>query len=410
MIFETYSMIAPSNDKCKEYNDFYKFYGMNIKYNIIFNDMIHTFKSQLPYLSIEIKDKIEQKNIEIDKQLFCIGLEREKCERDKLRLSISNNDLQIRNQYFNGEYDKFINFLTDYYQVIQLYANFESTIKEFIFRKKGNEYYIKQKELINELFNVVEKNDFINKYKKLTGMSFIKDEFVTLWNYYTNVRNLFSHSGGIISKEFISKMNRIRSDIENFEEKLVSQVRVISQKIFKIENLNENGLYIISEYELRVFRNLLVYIWETLYMLETDDEKQILDKVELVENEYEFKMLNTMEHQKVINQIPETITERFRQIYISGYICPKCKKDNIFLYKTLFNSEISVNKIFEQIDTTNFITEKAFTCVGCNSIFFPKSKKRLDDNIGMNIINLGDDKYLEYLKILNAIGSNSKKY
>jgi hypothetical protein len=402
-------MIAPNNDKCKEYNDFYKFYGMNIKYNIIFNDMIHTFKSNLPYLSVEIKDKIEQKNIEIDNQLLCIGLKREKCDRDKLRLSISNNDLHIRNQYFNGEYDKFINFLTDYYQVIQLYANFEGTIKEFIFRKRGNEDYIKQKELINELFNIVVEKDFVNEYKKLTGMSFLKTEFVTLWSYYTNVRNLFSHAGGIISKEFISKMNKIRNEIENFERNLVAQIPFPSEKIFKIENLNENGLYIISEYELRIFRNLLVHIWETLYMLETNDKKQISDKVELIENKYEFKLLDTMEHKQVLNQIPKTVTERLKEIYISGYICPKCKNDNIFLYKTLFNSEISVNKIFEQIDTANFITEKAFTCAECNSIFFPKSKKRLDDNVGMNIINLSDDKYLEYLKILNEIGSNSKK-
>lgn len=411
MIFETYSMITPNNKKCEEYNEFYKFYSMSVKYNIIFGDMIYRLKNQLPYLSVEIKDKIERKNKDIDNNLLAMGIERIKTTRENFNLSISNNDLQIREQYFNADYDKFINFISDYYQVIQLYANFESTIKLFIFRKKGKSFHIKQKDLITELFNVIQEDTFINKYYELNGMDFNKTDFENLWNYYTNIRNLYSHSSGIISKEFISKMNNIRVYMKKLEEELNSKYIYIfdNETIFNTDNILSGELYIISEYELRIFRNFLLYIWETIYMLETNNENEMIQKVSLQDNRFNFKLANTYEKGNIMNEIPETITEEFSNIYVSGYECPICKNGNAFLYKTLFNKELLINEIFNDIDNNTFKCEKAFTCVICKTIFLPKAKNNLSDNDGMNIVGLNDEQYLKYLKILNKIGSNIKR-
>ena len=410
LIFETYSIITPNNENCKEYNDFYRFYGLNIKYNIIFNDMIHELKGRLPYLSIEIQDRIKKQYEKIDTKLYMMGIERVKSPRDNFDLSISNNDFEIRKQYFNNDYDRFINYITDFYQVIQLYANFESTVKAFIFRKKQSEFYIKQRELFENLFDVILEKNLINRFNKVHGLNLDKNNIISLWNYYTNIRNLYAHSGGILGKNFINDMTRIKDDMSKLESKLAKKYSIILEKdiFLNTDNISEGNLYIISEYELRIFRNFIVYIWESIYLLETENENKRLDELLLIDNTYDFNFLSDPSAQEVLNEIPESITTRLTNIYVSGYVCPICKKNNVFLYKTLFNREISVNEIFGEVNNSEFKTEKAFTCVECKSIFFPKSKKMLSDNLGMNIINLNDEMYSKCLEKLNDVGDNKK--
>ena len=129
MLFETYGMIVPEKGTCPNYELFYMFYSLNIKQNLLANHLFNEVKSQLPVMSLEIKESINHKLQEIDSILPAMGLKREKTEREEYNISILNDDLYLRRKYFDGNYEEFINYITNIQQLITLYSSFENTIK-----------------------------------------------------------------------------------------------------------------------------------------------------------------------------------------------------------------------------------------------------------------------------------------
>ena len=120
MLFETYGMIVPKKGSCKNYELFYIFYSLNIKQNLITNHLLKETKSQLPVMSLEIKESINHKLHEIDSILPVIGVKREKTEREEYNISILNDELYLREKYFDGNYEEYINYITNNYFILSI--------------------------------------------------------------------------------------------------------------------------------------------------------------------------------------------------------------------------------------------------------------------------------------------------
>lgn len=56
---------------------------------------------------------------------------REKKLKKEYNISILNDDLYLRRKYFDGNYEEFINYITNIQQLITLYSSFENTIKSY---------------------------------------------------------------------------------------------------------------------------------------------------------------------------------------------------------------------------------------------------------------------------------------
>lgn len=410
MLFETYGMIIPEKDTCKNYELFYMFYSLNIKQNLVINHLLKEVKSQLPVMSLEIKESINCKLHEIDSILPGAGIQRAQTEREEYKISILNDDLHLREKYFNSDYEEFINYITNFQQIIILYSAFENTIKSDL-TDKGLQGRVFQKRLLEEVCD--QNNKFISKFNNLYNKEFTKEDFSTIWKYFTLIRNLYTHSSGIIDNEFIESMNELSSDVidmidRNFD--LIEKTLIPNNdELLRSENFIEGDLFIITEIELRFFRNFIIYVWETLYLLFHNLIKRIdpQNNIEfnLINNEFEFHLIQTHEESEALNKMQTFYTQKMSNFYVSTYVCPNCIKEPVILYKTLYHPNISLDQVTQQENHRDINMERVFTCPHCRSFFISKYKERLSDNNGKNILNLNDDDYLLILEEFNIKGT-----
>ena len=132
MLLGTYGMIVPEKDSCKNYELFYNFYSLNIKQNLLIHHLLNEVKYQLPVMSLEVKESINHKINEINNIFPVMGIKKETTRREKYRISILSDDLSFRETFFDGDYESYINYITNFQQIISLYSSFESTIKNYL--------------------------------------------------------------------------------------------------------------------------------------------------------------------------------------------------------------------------------------------------------------------------------------
>lgn len=411
MLFETYGMIVPEQGTCKNYELFYMFYSLNIKQNLIANHLFKEAKSQLPVMSLEVKESINCKLQEIDSILPVMGLQREQTEREKYKVSIMNDDLHLREKYFNEDYEEYINYITNFQQIITLYSVFENTIKSYLIEQgKDPTKRIFQKQLLEEICGI--NHNFINKFNDIYK-NFTQNDFTVIWKYFSSIRNLYTHSSGIIGSDFITDMNKIQEEIidmvnRNFDP-LERSFSPDNYNILRTDNFIENDLFIISEVELRFFRNFIIYIWEAIYLshynLPKKEHLQTDIKFNLTDNQFKFNLTQTHEESEALNRMQTFYTKKMSNFYVSSYVCPNCTKEPVILYKTLYHPNISLLKITKQEEHKNINMERVFTCPHCRSFFISKYKERLSDNNGSNLLNLNDDNYLFILEKFNIKGT-----
>lgn len=404
-IFDTYDMIEPVPNSLKEYELFYTLYSQNIKTNILMNQVLKELKFQLSNLNTEIIQTLKKNELLHDVELLCLGLKQNKGNRYKYSRSLSNSDSILLNTYFSENYDAYIDFITNYQQIIVVYSSFETTVKAYL----NSKYHVdsqKQKNLISDLLNTETK--LLDSYNSLTNNNFSSDDLKQLWLYYTNIRNLYSHSGGIIGTEFINKMMYLKTDIEKIkEEKFIienSFVEHSGQDLFQLNCLNEGDLFKINEYNLRFFRNLLVNIWESIYTIYNSPKKED-EIIFFKKNTFKIDVYKTEEKLLDIQTMPETLTSYSSHFHISGYLCPKCIKNGLFLYKVKFKKEpIDISDLLCGKKDKNRLAKNAFCCPCCKSFYFPKYGENLSDNNGFNVFDISDKQYIKILDMLNKEG------
>lgn len=166
---------------------------------------------------------------------------------------------------------------------------------------------------------------------------------------------------------------------------------------------NKGKLFTISEYNLRFFRNLIVKIWETIYINEFPNisaEKNI--KIE--NNKYRFRLVSGNKETEALQNKEQNITENNPCFNISGYICPKCEALKIILYKAKFKPNIDVYNLLFEKQNINYMARNVFTCPSCRSFFFPKYQEKLSQNNGFNILDLNE---VDYETLLNLFESKA---
>jgi transposase-like protein len=408
MVFETYEMITPKKDSILEYEQFYLSYGRTVKMNLLVNQMLKEIKQKLPIYFLEIMENIERKDRELDAQLLVIGLQKNTGERDKLKKSIGNSDYEFIRKYFLDDLNSYIDFYTNQQLIIGLYAIFESTITEFIRRKKNDYKSYPQEELLIELISLEGEQSFFGKFVEVHAIDISSIEFYKIWNYYTNIRNLYAHTGGIISKRFKDNINGFSSHLKEFtKEKLMlecSLFNITDNDFFQLSKIKVGNLFQINEVNYRFFHHFIVYIWETIYLLEIKNNNTVvLPKIDIVKNVYEFKIYNTPEDLSLMQTMPETLTKYLNKFIINGYKCPNCKNESIFLYKATPCKDFDVSEIVNNEPNDKYKSRKVFTCPFCKSFYFSVFNGYLKDNLGFNILELNDSEYITLLRKFNCV-------
>lgn len=407
MLFETYDMIIPSENSIEEYKTFYELYGQNIKFNVISNQALKEIKHKIPLFSIEISQNSASKTNEINAVLYSMHLAKTDAGRDKYARSISSDDKGFIESNCNGDISLYIDFITNYQQIIIVYSIFEGTTVEYLKRKNPAWDRIFQKSIIDKILEIEGEEKFINKFNELSGEFLDADNIKALWLYYTIIRNLYNHTGGIINNSFINEIKKVSENLnktinEYFSESLM--FLQMNDDVFQLNEINSCKLFVISEINLRIFRNFLIYVWETINSL--NEPTRQIENAQIINNDLSFRLLYGNEEQEILNEMPQTITSNNINYNISGYLCPRCIDSSIFLYKAKFKDYINLLdlQIIKSHDDSSYKARNVFTCYYCKSFYFPAIGELLSNNNGFNIIELNENLYLILLDIFEHYG------
>lgn len=407
MLIDTYTMIVPQKDTLAEYEQFYHRYGGIVRNSILIWKLLEEAKDILPNLFVEMSQNVRRNEKLLPSSFTLIGLEYRPGERDSYDKSIASSDTDEIRDYFDNDLSRYIEFVTNRQQFTELYTTFESTIKAFLKRDYCIDG-IKQEEIVKTIID--NEVNFIEKFGKICNCEFTKEQFNKIWTYYSNLRNLYYHTGGFISDRFLKNINGVRAVLKDFvsnDEGLSIEFSVYQMDDTDLFQLgfckakNKNKLFAISEFNLRFFRNFIVHIWETVY----------LSKVPVVnakrpyrfeKNAFDFRLCLGKEENDALQKKDQNITENNPCYNISGYVCPRCEKVGMFLYKAKFIPHVDISELLFNRKDSNYMARNIFTCPFCRSFFFPEYQKELRDNTGFNILDLNDVEYTDLLDKFEA--------
>lgn len=401
-MLDLYRMIVPEKGTFPEYETFYTLYSQNIKMNMISFQLFDEAKEKLPNIMLSFSKDVEYKEKEIDSDLLLIGAKREKSQRDEYIKAVESSEYEFVRDNLGGSLSNYIEHQINYQQFTLLFSIFDGTISQYINRLGSSVEYIHPSELLIKLKKKVQ--DFTQEYNKLTNENLTFKEINILWQYFSTVRNLYDHTGGIINNKFINRINGLKISLEQIEKKIdivtVNLFKMYEDDVLKIQSLTEGKLFSISEYAIRLFRTFIINIWESIYLLNVTPKQNTSHKhFSVVNNIYEHKMLSNPEN---IDLRQRYLTPDYQNFYPSSYICPVCGKNEISLYKARFN-EVYVGDILNLDAGINYKARNVFVCPFCRSLFFPKYREKLIENTGFNIMHLSDADFNECLKRFNSL-------
>ncbi len=267
----TISMLLPMGKKVQYYETFLLQYSLIISSNLIIYDLIgkstektifelyENYHGQLKdyhfkdiYMtSMMLEDNSPQKNEQRGLML------------DKLFLSMS---IDKKSPKFILQ--SFINLK----EFLLLYSIFEGVLKkEFIHSKVLPENkYLKEKEIIDyiekKVFN--NKDNFIKILAQRSPLGGFKDLKV-FWNFFTHFRHLFFHAGGYVTLKWLQNFKTKKREIINIVNGF--NCEIAADEIIELFNeleIEEGKMFYVTDKFSNIFRNFIVRIMESLYLVE----------------------------------------------------------------------------------------------------------------------------------------------
>jgi len=407
MLIDTYTMIVPEAGTFSEYEQFYLMYGSIIRNSIITWKLLDETKEKLPNLYIEILQNMRLNEKSLPSSFISLGLKYNPGIRKNYEKSIANSDIDEIKQYFGNDISSFIEYITNKQQFLNLYTAFEGTMRSYI-RGKYKIAECKQEELVTKLLE--KENNFLSHFSNLCSCTFTEEQLKKIWQYYTLLRNLYSHSAGYIGQRFLNIINGLKTCLTNFiknDSTLQIELSLFLKNdtdLFQFEQgrtANKGKLFIISEYNLRFFRNLIVHIWETLYINQVP-LVNVKKNFSFVNNTFKFRFCTGNKEYEMLQEKEQNITLNNPCFNISGYMCPQCQELGIILYKAKFKQNIDVSKLIFNKSAPTYMARNVFTCPGCHSFYFPKYQEELKLNNGFNLLNLNEIEYENLLSLFES--------
>lgn len=144
------------------------------------------------------------------------------------------------------------------WEFLFLYGIVETTLKK-ILNLCGQ---TREEDLIK---NIIAKHPAIES-KLEKQLSVKRNAIDDLWKLFTEFRNIYSHSHGIMTRHAKSKLNgklsQFRSSFEPND--IVAEALADVNKLFQNQSMPEGKFYLMKDDELNLFRNFVIALMETL--------------------------------------------------------------------------------------------------------------------------------------------------
>ncbi|MBF0410412.1 MAG: hypothetical protein HQM10_23905 [Candidatus Riflebacteria bacterium] len=201
----------------------------------------------------QIIEKIFKENMQ--KSYVCLtamGLSLENDLNKDIRINIKDllSTTSAKNWY------EVIKCFLNVWEFLFLYSIIETTIKKIL--------SISGQTKEEELLEVIMKKYPLLRIKLESELSLNEQAMIDLWKLYTEFRNIYSHSHGIITQ--MAKSN-IGGKLDKFKKGLDDRSNnflIDTDKIFQNNLLVQNKFYLIKDVELNIYRNFIIAFIEKL--------------------------------------------------------------------------------------------------------------------------------------------------
>ena len=200
-----------------------------------------------------IEEKIKPRFREMSHVLMCMGVKLDEKMNKEIEINIES---LLKTTNTKNWYTLIKGFL-NIWEFLFLYSTLEMTMTKII----NQDEWINANELLNKLYTsetelekLVEDNGFLNKNGN-----------TNLWKLYTELRNLYSHTHGVLTQK---KKNDICGKLNNFKNSL-NELDFMNQSLMDIDNLFKNNtmkigkFYLLKDEELNMFRNFTITLMES---------------------------------------------------------------------------------------------------------------------------------------------------
>jgi hypothetical protein len=267
----TVSMLLPTGKKVPFYESFLLQYSLVVSSNLIIFELIeNSTENQILDLFKKYHGQIDDhkdKNI----LLTAMMLESNAPQASELRGLLL--DKFFLSMAVDKKTSKFIlSSFINAKEFLLIYAVFEGVIKAELVKcgALAEGKYLREKDIVNGINSKLDEktNEFVEHLSTRSSLGKIED-VGCFWDFFTHFRHLYIHSGGYVTAkwldQFTSKKEKIIEVIAKFECP-ISAVNLIDV-IEKLE-LSEGKMFYINDSFSNIFRNLVILIMESLYLVE----------------------------------------------------------------------------------------------------------------------------------------------
>ena len=173
---------------------------------------------------------------------------------DDLNKEISINFNEIKETTNAQNWYQVITGFLNIWEFLFLFSTTEHTLKTLLSYQRSDDLFLKLLETYPVL-NFQEKGFISN------------DGYKVLWQLYNEVRNLYSHTHGILVRKLKDKINSKTHELKVFfndDVHIMDSSFLNEEKVFNNKNLIENKFYLLNDEELNLFRNFVIVTMESL--------------------------------------------------------------------------------------------------------------------------------------------------
>ncbi len=220
------------------------------RYDVTYLDRSKAYSYDVEQGLKELIEKFKATAKEHHHMLYCMGVNIGGYMDREIDISLS----ELKDSIDADDWHKVVKGFLNVWEFLFLFSITESTLKTMI-----GDYEYNTSDLIGKILKI-NKSLEVCMYRK---HNINKKFMLKLWELYTSLRNIYSHTHGVISiknkESLMLKGNELKKEFEKafHQDTLLSSLTVDTEEVFNFESLSVDKFYLIPDHELNIFRNFV---------------------------------------------------------------------------------------------------------------------------------------------------------
>lgn len=285
MMIPTFSPLKP-NEKCKDFYDtFYKQYNMIQINDIIMNELLDSLGDEERK---GLVDNLILDGFEIQRNaVYSIGMGIYDPSLQRSSREDRGLDISLFRDLDNMKVDP-LKWYLQANEFMQLYAVCEQTIKDYLASCDFDMAKFKERKMMIQFFDILREKKIVDNYIELISQS--TNEILTkenevkfVWEYYTEIRNVYMHAGGRLTERFKKNMDKLLQNYAHEISCIMNSKSMIMELVTFYYGDDEDdeddffnnpvgNIIICKSQKINFFRNFVIIIMECLNKALTKEE------------------------------------------------------------------------------------------------------------------------------------------